>query len=375
MIGLSGKEAYAIYREISMKRRDFVKGTAVSGAAVLGAPAIVKAKETFRLKLVTTWPPKYPILQDAPEIFAKKVKIATEGRVKIKVYAAGELIPALGVFEAVSQGTVDMGVGYPAYWAGKIPATQVMGGVPFGMNAQQVNAWMIDGGGQEIWENMYKPVHLHPITFGYVGSQMAGWFKKEIKSVADLKGLKMRMPGLAGKVLAKAGSNIVLMAGGELYTALERGTIDATEWVGPYLDERLGLHRAASYYYYPGWHDPTGMLELITNSKVWEKLPEDIQTIIHSVAQDVGAWMVAKHDAENSRALQKIKQKKDVKILKLPDDVISALRVHSKTVMKELSAEDKQFREAYDSYQTFQKQINSYFEIGNYAYGALVSTS
>ena len=236
--------------------------------------------KTFHWKMVTTWPPNFPVFQEGVMQFANDIETISDGRLQIQVYAGGELVPALQTFDAVSQGTVQMGHGAAYYWAGKVPAAQFMSTVPFGMTAKGMNAWLYSGGGLELWREIYKPFNIIPFPAGNSGVQMGGWFKKKITTVADLKGLKMRIPGLGGKVLAKAGGTPILLAGGEVYTALERGAIDATEWVGPYHDQRLGLYQAAQYYYYPGWHEPGTTLELIVNTQAWKSLPTDLQRIV-----------------------------------------------------------------------------------------------
>ncbi|NPA24306.1 MAG: ABC transporter substrate-binding protein, partial [Deltaproteobacteria bacterium] len=232
-----------------MKRREVLKKAGV-GAVGLGAaglalkPRKASAKKVYHWKMVTTWPPHFPVLGESADMIAKWVEEMSEGRLKITVYGGGELVPPLGVFDAVSSGTVEMGHGAAYYWAGKHPATQFFAAVPFGLNAQGMNAWIVSGGGQQLWDELYAKFNLKAWPAGNTGVQMGGWFNKEINSINDLKGLKMRIPGLGGKVLAKAGGNAVLVAGGEIYTNLDRGVIDATEWVGPYHDYKMGFYKA-----------------------------------------------------------------------------------------------------------------------------------
>jgi TRAP-type mannitol/chloroaromatic compound transport system substrate-binding protein len=230
-------------------------GNSESGQ-VAGEATNINRSKIFRWKMVTTWPANFPVFQEGAEKFAEDVRVMSNGRLDVQVYAGGELVPSLQVFDAVSQGTVEMGHGSPYYWAGKVPQAQFFSSVPFGMTAKGMNAWLYNGGGLELWRETYAPFNLIPFPMGNTGVQMGGWFNKKIESLEDIKGLRMRIPGLGGKVLKRAGGNPVLMAGGEIYTALERGTIDATEWVAPFHDLRLGLDRAAQYYYYPGWHEP-----------------------------------------------------------------------------------------------------------------------
>ena len=228
-------------------------GVEPSGSAGAGEQAETKV---YRWKLITTWPKNLPGLGVAPERLAEHLRKMSNGRLDIKVYGAGELVGAFEIFDAVSQGTAEMGHGAAYYWRGKLPAAQMFATVPFGMNAQEMNGWLHHGGGLELWRELYAPFNLVPFAAGNSGVQMAGWFNKEINSLADLQGLKMRIPGLGGEVLARAGGVPVALPGSEVYTALQTGVIDATEWVGPYNDLALSLHTAAKYYYYPGWHEP-----------------------------------------------------------------------------------------------------------------------
>ncbi|MFV2056990.1 MAG: TRAP transporter substrate-binding protein [Thiohalomonadales bacterium] len=324
--------------------------------------------KTFNWKMTTTWPPNFPIFQEGVEQFAANVKKMSAGKLNIKVYAGGELIPPLGTFDAVSQGTVEMGHGAAYYWVGKIPAAAFFTAVPFGMNAQGMNAWLYAGEGLTLWRELYAKHNLVPFPMGNTGVQMGGWFNKKINSVADLKGLKMRIPGLGGAVFAKAGGTPVLLAGGEIYTALERGTIDATEWVGPFHDERLGLYRAAKYYYYPGWHEPGPVLELIINKSAWASLPPNLQAIIEAAASASNVWMLAQFEAKNLSALRTLREKHKVKIFSFPDEVIKALKRYTKEVLEEKAANDPEFDKVYRSYQAFSKDNDDWNELSEAAY-------
>ncbi|VAX04827.1 TRAP transporter solute receptor, unknown substrate 6 [hydrothermal vent metagenome] len=330
--------------------------------------AVAAENKTYKWKLVTTWPPNFPIFQEGVERFAKDVKALSNGRLNITVYAGGELVPPLQAFDAVSQGTVEMSHGAAYYWAGKIPAGQFFTAVPFGMNAQGMNSWLYAGGGLELWRELYKPHNLVPFPMGNTGVQMGGWFNKKIDSIADLKGLKMRIPGLGGKVFAKAGGTPVLMAGGEIYTALDRGTIDATEWVGPFHDERLGLYRAAKYYYYPGWHEPGPVLELNVNSEAWSSLSPDLQKTIEIAASASNLWMLAQFEAKNLEALGKLKNEYNVQVLAFPDEVIAELRRLSTVVLEEEAGKDADFKRIYQAYKTFADNNDSWSELSEAAY-------
>ena len=235
------------------------------------------AGEVIEWTLVTTWPKGLPGLGAAPENFARRVNEASGGRLRIKVFGAGEIVPAFEVFDAVSRGVAEAGHGASYYWKGKIPAAVFYTAVPFGMTAQEMNGWLHYGGGLELWRELYAPFGVRPFAGGSTGVQMAGWFNRELKSANDLKGLKMRIPGLAGEVFTASGGTSVRLAGGEIYTSMQTGVIDAVEWVGPYNDRTLGLMEVAEYYYYPGWHEPGAMLEFTVNQDAFDRLSPDLQ--------------------------------------------------------------------------------------------------
>jgi len=354
-----------------MKRRSFLKklgfGSVVTGAAMTGLP-VAEAADRFNWKLVTTWPPNFPIFMDGINRFAKDVKRMSRGQLNIQVFAGGELIPALQTFDAVSQGTVEIGHGAAYYWAGKIPAGQFFTSVPFGMNAQGMNAWLYYGGGLDLWRELYAGHNLVPFPMGNTGVQMGGWFRKPIESLESLKGLKMRIPGLGGKVIAKAGVNPVLLAGGEIYTALDRGTIDATEWVGPYHDLRLGLYRAAKYYYYPGWHEPGPTLELTINKKAWDTLPKHLQLIVENAAAASNLWMLSEFEARNLEALQTLKNKYHVQVNAFPDDVLRKLKALTEETLTEEADKDADFKRVLLAYEKFRKDNAAWNEISEAAY-------
>ena len=355
-----------------MERRNFLKkaigGGVLAAASVTAAPALAATKKRFNWKMVTTWPPNMPILQEGAERFASDIEKMSDRRLRISVYAAGELIPAMQTFDAVSQGTVEMGHGAAYYWSGTVPAAQFFTAVPFGMNAQGMNAWLYHGGGLKLWRDIYKPFNLIPFPMGNTGVQMGGWFRKKINTVADLKGLKMRIPGLGGKVMAQAGANPILMAGGEIYTALERGTLDATEWIGPFHDLRLGLHRAAKFYYYPGWHEPGPTLELTINSKAWAELPPEFQIMIETAAAAANGWMLAEFEAKNLQALQELKQKHKVQVLPFPDDVIKTLKKLTRETLEAEAAKDATFKQVYQAYRSFHESNDAWSGISEAAY-------
>lgn len=344
----------------------------VAGCGDDGANEPVAGGQTtdqrFQWKLVTAWPPNLPVNHDAVLKFAEDVEIMSRGRLRIQVFAGGELIPALQAFDAVSQGSVEMAHAASYYWAGKVPAAQFLTVVPFGMTQKGAWAWIYGGGGLKLWRELYEPFGLIPFPMGNTGIQMGGWFNKRIDSIADLKGLKMRIPGLGGKVLAKAGGNPVLLSAGEIYTALERGTIDATEWVGPLHDVRFGLDRAAKYYYYPGWHEPGTQLELIINAHAWATLPPDLQRIVENAAAAASLYMYGLSEVENARAFAELKQAEHVELLEFPDDVIAKLAAMTRAVLAEEAAKDPAFRRVWESYEAFRAEHAGFGEVTEKAY-------
>ena len=345
-------------------------GSDSSQGASTGA---IDTSETFRWKIVTTWPANFPVFQEGVEKFAKDVKAMSNGRLNIQVFAGGELVPALQVFDAVSQGAVEMGHGSAYYWAGKVPAAQFFSTVPFGVTVKGMQAWLYHGGGLKLWQEIYKPFNVMPMPMGNTGVQMGGWFNKKIESLDDVKGLRMRMPGLGGKVLKKAGGNPVLMSGGEIYTALERGTIDATEWVGPFHDLRLGLNRAANYYYFPGWHEPGTEFELIVNTSKWEQLPDDLKAIVKVAAGATSEWIYSAMEYHNSQALSEVRQKKNVEILAFPEDVLTELRRLTEDTLEEESANNRDFAKVYKAYKEFRRNYVKWNRISDEPYQRIIS--
>jgi TRAP-type mannitol/chloroaromatic compound transport system substrate-binding protein len=318
--------------------------------------------------LVTTWPKNYPGLGTAPENFAKRVAAMSNGRLQVKVFGAGQLVPAFEVFDAVSQGTAEMGHGAAYYWTGKAKAAAFYTSVPFGLNAQEMNGWLHYGGGLELWRELYAPFNLVPFAGGSTGVQMAGWFNREINSMEDIKGLKMRIPGLGGDVITRAGGVSVTMPGGELYTSMQTGVIDATEWVGPYNDLAFGFHQVAKYYYYPGWHEPGPILELIVNKEAYASLPADLQAIVENAARAVNQDMLDEYTARNNTALVELVETHGVELRKLPDDVVAQLRRLSEDVVAELAQDNDISRRIAESVKAFQEQAKAYHGISEEAY-------
>jgi TRAP-type mannitol/chloroaromatic compound transport system substrate-binding protein len=355
-----------------MRRRSFLKKVAAGGAAAAAAAAVgapyVHAAKRVQWKMVTTWPPKLPYLQDAAELLAKKVEAMSGGRFKIKVFAGGELVPPLQTFDAVSQGTVQAGSSVAYYQAGKAPAAQWFAAVPFGLNALGMAAWYQFGDGLKLWEETYAPLNVIPRPGGSTGVQMGGWFNRKIETLEDFQGLKFRIPGLGGKVAAKAGATVTLCAGGEIFTNLERGVIDATEWVGPLHDKIMGFYKVAKYYYYPGWHEPGPFVEYIFNKKAYESLPAEFQAILDAAAAQVGDWTTNGFNAGNGKALDELIGKYKVKLMRFPDPVMAGLKARAREVVEEIAAEDAQARKVNDSFQRFRKVIGAWGEVSEKAY-------
>jgi TRAP-type mannitol/chloroaromatic compound transport system substrate-binding protein len=327
-----------------------------------------QVQKNYQWKMVTSWPKNFPGLGRAPETFANYVDRMSGGRLTVKVYGAGELVPGFEVFDAVSQGTVQMGHSAAYYWKGKAPAAQFFTAIPFGMNAQETNGWFHYGGGMELWREVYKPFGLIPFAGGNTGVQMAGWFKKEINTIGDIKGLKMRIPGLGGEVFTKLGGISVALTGGELFTSLQSGAIDATEWVGPYNDMAFGFYKAADYYYYSGWHEPGAALEFMVNESAFNQLPKDLQAIVEVATRAVNQDMLDEYTARNNQAMQSLINQHNVDMRPLPVDVMLALKQASAEVLAEQAAADPMFNKVYQSYSDFQNKVMEYHQISEFEY-------
>lgn len=362
-------------------RKTFFKGLA---ASIIGLPFALRAiigesqaqsdslskgfsKEVFRWKLVHTWPPNFPVIGEVSTRFAEMVTAMSGGRLEIKVFAGGELVPALEAFDAVRDGVAEIGHGAAYYWAGKDPAASFFATIPFGMNAQQAYGWLYSGGGLELWERFYAPYNLIPFPGGNSGVQMGGWFNKSIDGEKDLKGLKMRIPGLGGRVLEKAGGAPILLAGGEIYTGLERGVIDATEWLGPFHDQLMGFREIAKYYYYPGWQEPGTMLEFFVNKDKFKELPADLQSIVRFAAMASGHWCLSEMETRNAIALEEMTAK-GLEIRSFSPEIIEQLRTYTAEVIREITEQSPLAAEIYQSYQSYRDRAGSYAQISEAAF-------
>jgi TRAP-type mannitol/chloroaromatic compound transport system substrate-binding protein len=360
-----------------MKRRNFIHTAGLAGTAGLIA-ACGGAKTTatectqrtedsqFKWKMVTAWPRDFPGLGTGASRLAERIGLMSGGRLTVKVFGGNELVPPFEVFDAVERGTAEMGHGAPYYWKGKVPAAQFFAGAPFGMNAQEMNGWFYYGGGLDLWREAYAPFDIIPFPVGNSGPQMGGWFNKEIRSVADLEGLKMRIPGLGGEVLKKAGGTPQNIPVSEIFTALQTGTIDATEWVGPFNDLAVGFHQAARYYYYPGWHEPSTALEGLVNKAALESLPEDLQQVVSFACQSANVDMLSEFTARNGDALEQLVQQ-GVEIREFPEDVVQALKATTAEVLAEVATNDELSERVYASFMEFFRRVQPWSDIGQRA--------
>ncbi len=347
-----------------VKRRTFMT-TAAMGAGALALSGCHRAEEKtaagsaniskgkkVTLKLATSWPAHFPIMGTGVDNFAKRCNELSGGTLEIKVFAKNILVPAMQVFDACSAAQIDAFHSGVYYWKGKNPAFSIFGGMPLGSTSEEMITWFKFGGGYKLWRELYGKFNLYPLIGGTTGPQMGGWFKKPINSLADLKGLKMRIPGLGGEVMKRLGVNPVLLPAGEIYTALERGTIDATEWVGPALDSMMGFDKAADYYY-TGWHEPGSILEITFNKARWEKLSEEHKAIITVAAEEMTGNMLQEFRYKNAKALQVLP--KNVQIKTFPKEMMEAAKVALNDVLTDESKKSADFRRVLKSYRAFAK--------------------
>ena len=351
---------------MKLKRRAFIGGT-TAAAATLAAPPTVAHAARKRWRMALAVPKTLPIWGEGMIRFAKQVETLTGGSIKIRVYGAAELIPALSTFESVANGEIQLGHSASYYWQGKVPSSPFFCAIPFGMSTDDMISWLNAAGGKELWDKVMLPHGVRSFPCGATGFQATGWFNKELKTVNDLKGLKVRVPGLAGKVYSKAGAKPVLLPGGEVFTALSTGVVDAVEWVGPYHDYILGLHKAASYFYTTSWGEPGAILELMCNEKAWQSLTESEKAAIEHACSETTLWMLAQWNTKNAEYLERIKQEGKTTIAKLPKEIEKRLRTLSSEVVAELSKSDPLTKEIYDSYTKFQHQYGRARELAQWS--------
>lgn len=350
-----------------MERRHFIRGAGAAAAAfatVSATPALSQGKRRWRL--LHAYPKGYPIYGTAPEVFANFVNKASDGRLSVQVFGAGEVVPAFETMDAVRSGTAQAGFGTSYFWKGKVPALQFIPGLPFGMTVQEQNAWFA-AGGLELTQKAYDQLGCKFFVAGNSGTQMGGWFNKEIGSAADLSGLKMRMPGLGGEVLSKLGTTIVNLPGGELLPSMQSGAIDACEWIGPYLDLVFGFHKVAKYYYYPGWQEPSGINDLFINMGEWNDLPEDLQAIVAAGADLMNSYVLNEMTSKNPEALRVLVEENNVDLRRFSDDTLITLANTTGTMLNDLASGDALSREILDSLLSFRERASGNTTIGERA--------
>jgi TRAP-type mannitol/chloroaromatic compound transport system substrate-binding protein len=351
-----------------MERRSFLKkaGAGLAGAAV-AAPAFSQqaagGAPTVNWRLTSSFPKSLDTLFGAAEFVAKRVAAATNGKFTIKVFAAGELVPGLQALDAAKDGTVECAHTAPYYYSGKDLTFAIGTTIPFGLNARQQNAWMYHGGGLELMREFYREYNIYSMPCGNTGAQMGGWFRKEIKTVKDLKGLKFRIASaVAGAALAKLGVVPQQIAGGDIYPALEKGTIDAAEWVGPYDDEKLGFYKVAKFYAYPGWWEGNAQIDLFINLKAWEALPPDYKAILEAACAEAHVDTLAKYDAANPAALKRLIGN-GVKLMPFTNEILAACYKAANEVYAEISEKNAKFKKVYDSWSKFRDEQVQWFSV------------
>ncbi len=344
-----------------MKRRSFVGHAGIAGVLAAGsAPAIVHAQAQLRWRLASSFPKALDTIYGAAETFARRVKELSGGKFEISVHAGGELMPAFGVVDGVQNATVEMAHTAPYYFFGKDETFALGCAIPFGLNSRQMTAWMYEGNGLKLMREFYAKYNIVSFPMGNTGAQMGGWYRKEVKSLADLKGMKMRIGGFAGKVLERLGGVPQNIPGGEIYQALEKGTIDATEWVGPYDDQKLGFNKVAPNYYYPGWWEGGPQLDLYVNQKAYEGLSAEYKAIVDCAAAYAHTEMQAKYDARNPAALRQLVAA-GTKLQRFPKAVMDAAFKESMALYSELSAKNPNWKKVYEDYARFRTEQNLWF--------------
>lgn len=367
-------------KDQTMDRRSVIRGMGALGAATVvaacseeksdagdkGAPAILNQKRS--LKMVTSWPKNFPGLGTGANRLAESVKALSDGQIDIKVYAGGELVGALGAFDAVSQGKADMYHSAEYYWQGKSKAYNFFGSVPFGMTAGEMNAWIRFNGGQELWDKLSGGFNVKPLLAGNTGVQMGGWYNRDINNLDDFQGLRIRMPGLGGEVMKRLGATPVTKPGSELFQALSQGNIDATEWIGPWNDMAFGLHTIAKNYYYPGIHEPGTALTLGLNKDLWDDFSEKERIIFETAAAAENDLLLAEYNAKNARGLKTLKDEGKVNILPMPEDILKRMHGEAIQVLSETADADALTKEVYESYRASYDITTAWSAISELAY-------
>jgi TRAP-type mannitol/chloroaromatic compound transport system substrate-binding protein len=343
-----------------MERRSFVRGAGLAGVLAAGMAPAVHAQPTIRWRLASSFPKSLDTIYGGGEVFAKKVSEMTGGKFQISAHAGGELMPPFGVVDAVQNGTVECCHTVPYYFFGKDETFAIGAAIPFGLNSRQMTAWMQEGNGLKLMREFYKNYNIINFAAGNTGAQMAGWFRKELKTLADIKGLKMRIGGFAGKVLERLGGVPQNIPGGEIYQSLEKGTIDAAEWVGPYDDQKLGFNKVAPYYYYPGWWEGGPQIDVFINQKAYDSLSSEYKAIVESAAAYAHTDMQAKYDAKNPGALKQLVASGS-KLHRFPKDILDAAFKESMALYSDLSGKNPHWKKVYEDFSTFRRDQNLWF--------------
>jgi TRAP-type mannitol/chloroaromatic compound transport system substrate-binding protein len=358
-----------------MQRRSFIQHAGIAGILATGsAPAFAQAAPEVKWRLASSFPKSLDTIYGGAEVISKRVAAVTNNKFQIQVFAAGEIVPGLQVLDAVQNATVQCAHTVPYYFFGKDPTFAFGGAVPFGMNTRQQNAWMYYGGGLQLMRDFYKDYNVYNLPAGNTGAQMGGFFRKELKTTADMKGLKMRIGGFAGVVLQKLGLVPQQLAGGDIYPSLEKGTIDAAEWVGPYDDEKLGLGKVAKYYYYPGWWEGGPEVDLFVNTKAWSDLPKEYQSALESACYEANMDMTAKYDALNPAALRRLVAS-GVQLRPFPREIMQASFRAANEVFEETSAANPKFKKVYEPWKRFRDEQILWFRVAEQNFDNFMATA
>jgi TRAP-type mannitol/chloroaromatic compound transport system substrate-binding protein len=361
-----------------MKRRQFIRGAGAVGTVAAAAamsslpkPAIAQSMPEVKWRMAASWPKSLDTLYGGAEHLSKRLAALTDNKFQLGVYAAGQLVPALQVLDAAQQGAIEVAHTASYYYIGKDPTFAFATALPFGLNTRQQIAWFTHGDAQKLTDEFYKEYNVRGFVAGQTGCQMGGWFRKEIKSLADMKGVKMRIGGWGGQVMSKLGVVPQQLAGGDIYPSLEKGTIDAAEWVGPYDDEKLGFQKVAKYFYYPGWWEGAAQLTAFVNIPAWEKLPKMYQEAFVSASWEANSWMTAKYDADNPAALRRLLAG-GAELRAYPRDVMEAAFKASQDLYQETAAKNPKFKKILDSWRQFRKEEYLWFQIAEYGFDAFM---
>ncbi len=340
----------------------------------MGAPALAQSRPEIKWRMAASYPKSLDILYGSGERIARRVAALTDGKFQISNFAAGEIVPALQVLDAVQSGTIECGCTPSFFYVGKDPTFAFDTAMPFGLTTRQQNAWVTEGGGLDLMREFYKSYNVLHFPAGNTGAQMGGWFRKEINSLDDVRGMKMRVAGLGGQVFARLGAVPQNLAPGDLYAALERGAIDAVEWIGPYDDERLGFVKVAKYYYYPGWWDPCAQANLFINLQHWEKLPKEYQVAMEVACAEVHGWMVAAYDARSPAALRRLIAA-GAQLRPFSQDILRQAEKTAFEIYDEIAAKNDKFRAVYEPWKKFREEILLWFSVAEISLDSFLLTS